>query len=167
MTNNIATIEWVMSMKKNIEIMIVCIAIGFLMGQFMFHQYKKEEKPSTIPTMQTTETLYFLQQGVYSNLDSMKQNLTDFEYYTYTEKDGKYYVYVAIIKSKENMEKLKGFFNQKGYDIYVKEINVTSNAFLEVLSQYEQLLSGTNDEKTIQAACTQILAKYEELVVND
>ncbi len=154
-------------MKKNIETIVVCIAVGFLMGQFMFNQYHKEERKSTIPVVQTTETLYFLQQGVYSNLDSMKQNLTDFEYYIYTEKDNKYYVYVAIIKSEENMEKLKGFFNQKGYDIYVKEISVTSAAFLEVLNQYEQLLSGTNDEKTIQAACAQILAKYEELVVND
>lgn len=159
-----------MCMKKNIETVVVCIAVGFLMGQFMFHQYKKDERPSSnsnIPVMQTTETLYFLQQGVYSNLDSMKQNLTDFEYYIYTEKDGKYYVYVAIIKSEKNMEKLKGFFNQKGYDIYVKEISVTSTAFIEVLNQYEQLLNGTNDEKTIQAACAQILAKYEELVVND
>lgn len=162
-----ATIKLVMYMKKNIETIIVCIAVGFLMGQFMFNQYHKEEKPSTIPTIQLEEKLYFLQQGVYSNLDTLKQNLTDFEYYTYTEKDGKYYVYVAIIKSKENMEKLKGYFNQKGYDIYVKEISVTSTAFLEVLDQYEQLLNGTEDAKTIEAACSQILAKYEELVVND
>ena len=154
-------------MKKNIETIVVCVAVGFLMGQFMFHQYQKQEKQSALPVVQTTEKLYFLQQGVYSNLDSMKQNLTDFEYYIYNETDNKYYVYVAIIKSEENMEKLKGFFNQKGYDIYVKEISVTSAAFLEVLDQYEQLLSGTNDEKTIQAACAQILAKYEELVVND
>lgn len=157
-----------MYMKKNLETIIVCIAVGFLLGQFMFNQYHKEEKtPTTIPVIQQEEKLYFLQQGVYSSIENMKQNLTDLEYYTYTEKDGKYYVYVAIIKSQENMEKLKGYFNQKGYDIYVKEISVASTAFLEVLNQYEQLLKGTNDEKTIQAACTQILAKYEELVVND
>ena len=154
-------------MKKNIETIIVCIAVGFLMGEFMFKQYRKEEKNQTLPTMQVEETLYFLQQGVYSNLENMKQNLTEFEYYTYIEKDGKYYVYIGITKSKETMEKLKNFFNQKGYDIYVKEIAVKSTAFLEVLDQYEQLLKGTDDEKTIEAACTQILAKYEELVVND
>lgn len=153
-------------MKKNIATIVACIAIGFLLGEFMFKQYNKEEQ--TAPMMQETEQmLYFLQQGVYSNLDSMKQNLTDFEYYTYTEKDGKYYVYVAIIKSQKNMEKLKGFFEKLGYDIYVKQISVKSSAFLEVLNQYEQLLDGTDDEKTIKAACSQILAKYEELVVND
>ncbi len=138
------------------------------MGQFMFNQYHKEEK--TIPTIATPETesnLYFLQQGVYSSLDSMKQNLVDFEYYTYIEQDGKYYAFVAIIKSEENLEKLKGYFHDMGYDIYVKEFSVKSTAFLEVLNQYEQLLSGTNDSKTIQAACTQILAKYEELVIDD
>lgn len=155
-------------MKKNLEIIVVCIAVGFLMGQFMFNQYHKEEP--TIPAVATPETeatLYFLQQGVYSSLDSMKQNLTDFEYYTYIEQDGKYYVFVAIIQSDENLEKLKGFFKDMGYDIYVKKYTVSSTAFLEVLNQYEQLLKGTNDKKTIQAACTQILAKYEELVVND
>lgn len=152
-------------MKKNLGTMVVCIAVGFLMGQFLFQQYQKEET-NTIPVMEIEENLYFLQQGVYSNFDGMKQNLTDFEYYIYTEKDGKYYVYVAIIKSAENLEKLKGFFNQMGYDIYVKEIPVKSAAFIEVLNQYEQLLTGTEDEKTIKAACAQILAKYEELVLN-
>ncbi len=154
-------------MKKNIGTIVVCIAVGFLFGQFMFNQYHKEEQPNTVPVIQQEEKLYFLQQGVYSNIENMKQKLTDFEYYIYTEQDGKYYVYVAITKSKENMEKLKGYFNQKGYDIYVKEISVASTAFLEVLTQYEQLLSGTNDPKTLEAACSQILAKYEELVAND
>lgn len=157
-------------MKKNLEIIVVCIAVGFLMGQFMFNQYHKTDPtvPAiATPQIETEATLYFLQQGVYSSLESVKQNLTDFEYYTYTEQDGKYYVFVAIIQSEENLEKLKGFFSDMGYDIYVKKYTVASTAFLEVLSQYEQLLKGTNDKKTIQAACTQILAKYEELVVND
>lgn len=153
-------------MKKNIGTMVVCIAVGFLMGQFLLGQYQKEEKTNTLPVMETEENLYFLQQGVYSNLDGMKQNLTDFEYYIYTEKEGKYYVYVAIIQSEANLNKLKGFFNQMGYDIYVKEIPVKSAAFMEVLNQYEQLLNGTEDQKTIKAACAQILAKYEELVLN-
>lgn len=155
-------------MKKNIEIIVVCIAVGFLMGQFMFHQYHQDESTApTVATKETETTLYFLQQGVYSSIESIEKNLTDFEYYTYTEQDGKYYVYVAIIQSEENLEKLKGFFKDMGYDIYVKQYTVSSTAFLEVLNQYEQLLKGTNDAKTIQAACTQILAKYEELVVND
>ena len=156
-----------MYMKKNIETIVVCIAVGFLMGQFMFNQYKKEKSMQTTPVVQLEETLYFLQQGVYSNIENMQKNLTDFEYYIYTENNGKYYVYIGITKSKENMEKLKGYFNQKGYDIYVKQISVKNTAFLEVLDQYEQLLKGTNDAKTIEAACTQILAKYEELVNND
>lgn len=142
------------------------------MGQFMFKQYQKKEivtenPNSTIPTVVTEEILSFLQIGVYSNMDSMKKNLSKLESYIYEEKDGKYYVYIGIIKNSSNLEKIKGIYKNMGYDIYVKEFGVKNSDFIEELNKYEQLISGTSDEKTIKTAVTEIINKYKELVVND
>ena len=62
---------------------------------------------------------------------------------------------------------LKGYFANLGYNIYVKEIEINNSSFMEVLVQYEEMLRNTDDEKTIRAIISQVLSKYEELVISD
>lgn len=152
-------------MKKNLILIIVCLGLGIYMGYIMFDSYKKEEtKPVSISSK--INKLYFIQIGVYSNLDDMKQKLSNIENYTYTKENDLYHVYVGITKNEENKKKIKEYFNKLGYDTYVKEFEIENENFNEVLTQYDILLKETNDEKTIATVCNQILNKYEELVVN-
>lgn len=148
---------------RNIFPVVLCILIGFFMGNFMFSQYNK----NTEEVLNTGEKLYFLQAGVYSNIDSMKDAMKDFSYYIYTKENNVYYAYVGIIKTEENLAKLKGYFKDLGYDIYVKEVFVSNVSFSLVLEQYEMLLKETTDKKIIASICNQILSKYEELVMVD
>ena len=109
------------------------------MGYVMFNGYKVEEtKPVSISSK--IDKLYFIQIGVYSNLEEMKQKLSNLENYTYTKEKELYHVYVGITKKEENKKKLEEYF--------------------------DNLLKETNDEKAIETICNQILNKYEELVVN-
>ena len=125
------------------------------MGYVMFNGYKVEEtKPVSISSK--IDKLYFIQIGVYSNLEN----------YTYTKEKELYHVYVGITKKEENKKKLEEYFNKLGYDTYVKEFEIENENFNEVLIQYDNLLKETNDEKAIETICNQILNKYEELVVN-
>ena len=135
------------------------------MGYIMFNEYNKEEvKPVSISSK--IEKIYFIQVGVYSNLEKMKQSLTNLEYYIYNKENNLYYVYVGITKTTENVDKLKEYFNKLGYDIYVKELDVNNKKFNEVLNQYVALLKETTDDKAISTICNQVLSKYEELVIN-
>ena len=136
------------------------------MGNIMFNQYKIQDENTLPVSLEKSKTLYFLQQGVYSNKENMESNLSSFNYYIYNEKDNLYYAYVAITGDKDNLEKIEGYFKNLGYDLYVKEFTVENTNFIEVLNQYEELLKQTNDEKTIASICGQILSKYEELVLN-
>lgn len=136
------------------------------MGNIMFNQYKIGDNTTLPVSIETSKTLYFLQQGVYSNKESMESNLKQFNYYIYSEKDNLYYAYLAITGDKDNLEKIKGYFGNLGYDLYVKEYTVESQSFIEILNQYEELLKQTSDEKTIASICGQVLSKYEELVLN-
>lgn len=145
--------------EKIIMPIIASVLVGFVMGKFMFNQY--DSGVALTSNLVEKESLYFLQQGVYSSIDSMNQNTSSLPYYIYTEEDNKFYVYVGI--TKDNLEKVKGYYQDKGYDIYIKTIEVSNEAFLEVFNQYEQLLKNTTDENAISAIISGVLAKYEEL----
>jgi len=149
---------------KSIIPAILCILVGFFMSNFMFNQYEKEELEKV---SSEKNTVYFLQIGVYSSLDSMKQNLKNVETYIYEEVDNLFYAYVGILNDESNLEKVEGYFKNLDYVIYRKEKKIKSKPFIEILNQYDLMLKETNDSKTIGIIMNQIISKYEELVLND
>lgn len=150
---------------KGLYPFIFCILLGGLMGKFMLDQYEMNEKEISVAL--TSNTVYFIQQGVYSSKESMEENINNVSYYVYNESDGKYYAYIGMTLKSENTEKLKNYFKSLGYDTYVKEFTVNDASFLEVLQQYDLMLENTEDGNTISAICSQVLGKYEELVLSD
>lgn len=136
----------------------------FFLTNFMFKQYKNKE---FLSVSSTGETLFFLQSGVYSNKESMEKGMTKFSYYIYNKEKNMYYTYVGITKDEKNLEKLKGYFKKLGYDIYIKQVYISNIAFICVLNQYEIVLKETTDNKVIESICSQVLSKYEELILDD
>ena len=63
------------------------------------------------------------------------------------------------------MNKIKGYYAEKGYNTYVKEISIDNENFITVLEQYDSLLKESTDSEVIGTVCSQVLNKYEELVV--
>ena len=66
---------------KTIFPVVLCILIGFFMGNFMFSQYNKD----SVSVMSSGDTLSFLQIGVYSSKESRDESMKDFSYYIYTK----------------------------------------------------------------------------------
>lgn len=155
----------VIHMKKIIIPILLAAIIGFGLGYFMVRQY--DGLRTIIPVNAESKPLYFVQQGVYSTLENVQNNTTDFPNYIYQLEDGKYYVYIAITKSEENAKKIKEYYAEKGYVTYIKQIKIKNQEFINNLEQYDALLSQTTDTSTIPTICTQILTKYKELVQND
>lgn len=150
-------------MKKYIAPVLLCVLIGLTMGKIMFEQYDKTEPVSATPTV----PVYFFQSGVYEKEENMKKASSKYDSYISIKENNKYYVFIAMTKSIENKEKLKGYFKNLGYDIYVKEISINHMGFIENLEQYDILLKEavTNDE--INAVNKSVLATYEEMMNSD
>ena len=68
-------------MKKYISPILSALLVGFLLAKFTIDQYDKKESLKTV--FGSSETLYFIRQGVYSSKESMESNMTDFAYYIY------------------------------------------------------------------------------------
>ena len=151
-------------MKSNLISIFFCAVIGISLSFYIFRQYD-ENKEST-PVSNITNNLKFIQNGVYSSKDSMEEATKNLKYYIFSEENDKYYVYIGITTEK-NLEKVKGYYESLGYDIYVKDITINNKSFLDVLNQYELMLKELNNTETIGNIEGQVLSKYEELVIGE
>lgn len=152
-------------MKKYVLPILMALIVGMILGRFVLNQYEFEGK--IVPVGSKSKNAYFIQQGVYSSKESMKENLSDFPYYIYSIKDDRYYVYIGITFLKDNLDKIKGYYEKKGYITYVKELIINNDDFITVLEQYDNLLQNSDEEEVINTICSQVLSKYEELVLQD
>lgn len=155
-------------MKKMITPILLSLVIGFCMGYFMFQQYQFNSPLETVPVFggNSKQELTFLQIGVYSSIDSMEKNLSGIENYIYLEQDSKYHAYVAITGNEKNITKITGYYQEKGYILYSKKLEVKSSDFVLELSKYDELLAKTEDLDTIRVIISNVLTKYKELVIN-
>lgn len=149
---------------KNLYFLLFCTLIGVILGNFMLKQYRIDKVDE--PVNKSVSMVYFFEYGTYSSEEEMKEKTMTIPYYIYREDDGKYYVYVGMTANDNNKEKLMNYFNNLGYSTIIKEYTVHSEAFLEVLAQYDIMLEQTEGD-TISAIESQVLGKYEELVVSD
>ena len=152
-------------MKKYITTFIAALIIGLVIGRFILNQYTFEGR--IVSTFKTQEKAYFIQQGVYSTKEIMEENTKSLPYYIYNINDNNYYFYVGITLENKNVEKIKGYYNDLGYTTYVKEFNINNEDFITVLKQYDLLLKESEDKEVIGTVCSQILNKYEELVLKN
>ena len=148
-------------MKKYLFSVTVSLIIGIGMAYFIIRQY--EDMPA-LAVSSEAETLYYIQRGVYSDLDSMKNNMSEFTHYIYSVENNQYYAYIGITTSKENALKIQNYYKSVGYDTFLKDKITDNKDFINILRQYDELLSKTDDSESIKVICNQVLAKYEELV---
>lgn len=148
-------------MKKYLFPISVSLILGVFMAYFIIRQY--EDMPA-LAVSSEAETLYYIQRGVYSDMDSMQDGMKDFTHYIYNVEDNQYYAYIGITTNKENALKIQNYYKSIGYDTFLKDKITDNDDFINVLRQYDELLSKTDDTESIKVICNQVLSKYEELV---
>ena len=152
-------------MKKYMIPIFLALITGLILGRFVLNQYEFEGR--IVPVAGRGRQAYFIQQGVYTSKENMEENMKSFPYYIYTLEDDKYHSYIGITFSNKNVDKIKGYYKDLGYDTYVKKISIDNTNFGTVLEQYDNLLEGSDESEVIGTVCSQVLNKYEELVLND
>lgn len=152
-------------MKKYIIPVTLSIVFGLYLGISLLKQYK-DAKALTPVFNNGITNIYFVREGEYKTKEEMEKAMMKFPYYIHTFKDEKYYSYLGISTNIENANKIKGYYDNLGYSTNVEEIGVSNKNFIDVLEEYDKLLTSSNNE-TISSICSQILIKYEELVINE
>lgn len=146
-------------MKKYILTVIVSLFVGFLLSNYMIKKYNGNT--TILPMFKENQTAYLIQQGVYSSMESMKENTQGLTDYIYSTIDSMYYVYVGMTLENDNVTKLQEYYKNKGIPTIVKTTTLTDSEFIASLKQYDSVLKGTNDNETIKEVCKQVLEKYK------
>ncbi len=146
-------------MKKYLLTIIISLLIGFLLSFYMLKEY---ESVDITPVFGVKQDVYLIQQGVYSNMESMQENTSNLSDYIYSVIDNMYYVYIGISLDSENVDKLQEYYKNKGINTIVKTTAISDNELIESIKQYDMVLKETNDDETIKEVCRQILSKYKE-----
>ena len=139
--------------------LILAILIGFFSAKAVYGLYNYKEEP--------INNSYFLQQGVYKNLENVKSSTKDIENYIIEEKEDKYYVYVGITTKMENAKRIKKIYKDKGINLYIKEAMIDNEEFYSNLEQYDVLLSGVSKSDDVLSISKVILSSYEEMVLTN
>ena len=132
------------------------VVIGFLSSRIVYEVFNE--------ISDIHNNSYFLQVGVFKDNDSLKKITKDLKAYITVEEDGKNYVYVGITTDVDNKNKIKKFYEDKGYSVFVKENYISNIDFYSNLVQYDVLLKEVTREEDLISISKVILYSYEELV---
>ena len=150
-------------MKKYLFTFLIALIIGFFLSNFFIRQY---DKYTGIKVSSFGEELYFVQYGVFSTLENMERETIALENYVYNISEDKYYVYVGITSKIENADKIINYYKNLGYETIIKKYEISNKKFLEELKEYDIIISNTTDTTVLSSLISQVLMKYEEVVIN-
>ncbi len=148
-------------MKKYIFPAFLSVIIGVSLSFLIIKSY---DNTSLITVSANTKKVYFIQSGVYSDKQNMINSMTDFENYIYSVENNLYHTFIGITKSQNNANKIKEKYKQEGITTYIVEKNITNSDFITILKQYDDVLTKTDDTKTIKVIENQVLANYKEYI---
>lgn len=142
---------------------LASIILGALSAMLLNSTYKEK----LINTFSEGKTYYFIQEGVYSSKEIMAENTKDILIKTVDTLNNKQYVYLGITRDNNNAKKIKDIYEKKGYQIYIKEQNLSNEEFYNNVTQFDILVNSTDKESEILTIEEVVLANYEELIKKD
>lgn len=142
---------------------LASIILGALSAMLLSSTYKEK----LINTFSEGKTYYFIQEGVYSSKEIMAENTKDILVKTVDTLNNKQYVYLGITRDNNNAKKIKDIYEKKGYQIYIKEQNLSNEEFYNNVTQFDILVNSTDKESEILTIEEVVLANYEELIKKD
>lgn len=140
--------------KSFIIPLLAAIFVGFLSSRMVYAIYN--------PKKQSNYNSYFIQYGVYSDENVLKEELKKLKAYTISKEKDKTYVYLGITTKKDNADKIKKVYEKKGIETYIKRRNVASIEFLKNLEQYDILVDSVSKDEDLISILNVILSTYEE-----
>ena len=71
-----------------------------------------------------------------------------------------------MLKKAEAVDIACNYYKNLGYETIIKHYQINNKKFLEELKEYDNIISNTNDLTVLSSLISQVLMKYEEVVIN-
>lgn len=146
-------------MKKTMLLAVIFVFLGAICGNYLYRR-----APNSISVFQESNTFYFLQEGIYSSKDVMQENVGDLTNKLTVLEDNKYYVYVGITMDADNANKIKKIYEEMGYKIYIKTVDLDNEEFASNVSQFDLLVKESDTTDDILTVEEVVMANYEQII---
>lgn len=131
------------------------IFIGICFALFLFFNYREKEiNPYKV---------YMLQIGAFKNYNNAISYVKNYDNYIIKEEDGMYKVVLGLSSNKDNINKIKEFYNFDDNNMYIKEENMSDKTFKEYLEKFDIIMSNVKNNKSINLLNKALINKYKEL----
>lgn len=140
-------------MKKSIIMVIITLAFGVVFTTFILNKediYAKSEYD-----------VFVFQAGAYENYENAKEYSQKLPSSLIVKENNLYRIYVAMYRNIDIVNKMIVYFENKGINIYLKDIKINSD-FASRLDNYEDFILNSEDEKVYNKINQSILNCYEE-----
>ena len=152
-------------MKKYVASILFGLLVGFILGKTLLEEYHSYHGIKTVAS--EGMTAYFIKYGEYKTMEDLEKATLSLTNYIYTEKDNLFHVYIGITTNEDNLNKLVNYFKELGYNVSTEEFVLTEKNYLNYLVNADKLIENTKDNAVLGEVSSQILSKYEELVISD
>lgn len=143
--------------KKFILSIIIVIILGIISAKSVY---------SLSNSINDKNIYYFLQLGVYDDIDTLNNDTKNIDDKLVLKEDRKYSVYVGISRNKNNLKKISNLYANLGYNLLIKSKKVINEEFKVNLEQFDKLLKNTNDLEELKKIMSVVLSSYQEMVIN-
>lgn len=151
-------------MKKYFVSILFGLVIGFFLSKTLINEYDGYKNVKAVSS--TGANAYFIKYGSFNTLDELEKKTISLTNYIFIEQNGKFDVYIGITTKEDIRDKLIEYFKGLNYDVSYDEFFITNQEYIDYLLNADKLLENTNDLSVLGEVCSQILSKYEELVIN-
>ena len=143
--------------KKFVISIVIVIFLGIISARSVYSLSNQTEDKYTY---------YFLQLGVYDDIDSLNDDTKIVEDKIVLKEKDKYYVYVGISKDKNILNRISDLYKNYGYNLLIKNKKINNEEFIINLEQFDKLLKQTNELEELKKIMAVILSSYQEMVIN-
>ena len=148
-------------MKNKLVVATFFLIAGLVAGNNIYNKIDLD----ILETFKEENNYYLLQEGIYDTKESMQSETRDINPKIYEEKNNKYYVYVGISSNLENAQKIEKIYTDNGIDITVKKIKINDEEFINNITQFDILISNTNNTDEILTIEEVVLSSYSKKIL--
>lgn len=133
--------------------LVVSMICGFVCAKLVYKVYGDK-----VNDRLESSKLYLIEGGKYLTYDNMREENSGNNYVYYKDEDG-YKTVVGITKDEKNIDKIKSLYNDQ---VNVLEYYVSNELLNDKQSEYDDILSNTDDIYEVKEVVDNILNLYRE-----
>ena len=133
--------------------LVVSMIFGFVCARLVYSLYGDE-----VENKLSSSKLYLVENGKYLTYDSMREENTLNNYVYYKDDEG-YKTVVGITKNEDNIDKIKSLYNES---LNIEEYYISSDLLNDKQSEYDLMLSNSDDVYEVKKIVDNILNLYRE-----